>query len=120
MPHVLPSPRPVPKKVGIIILELISFNMLDASRTSFELVPLLLHPIPVGRLAFGDSSALCRLCMMGIPVLNVLGILLLEIGAEQSRAVTSILKRSGHWSGIQVFLDFAGLARIVQAERKGA
>jgi hypothetical protein len=80
MRHVLPSPRPVPKKVRVIYLKLIIVNSLDASRTSFELIPLPLHPIPIGRLALGDSSILRWLCMVGMPVLCILGILLPEIG----------------------------------------
>ncbi len=53
-------------------------------------------------------------------VLSPDGILLLEIGAEQAHAVTTLFRQSGFWDQIQVFRDFSGLPRIVQARRKGA
>jgi release factor glutamine methyltransferase len=53
-------------------------------------------------------------------VLSPRGILLLEIGAGQSRDVIQLLRQSGEWVDIKVFSDLSGLPRIAQAERKGA
>jgi release factor glutamine methyltransferase len=47
------------------------------------------------------------------------GVLLLEIGADQSPDVIRILESEKTWEKIQVFRDLAGLPRIVQAYRQG-
>ena len=69
-----------------------------------------------------DGLRLIEPCIeQAIDVLHPGGILLLEIGAEQSSSGHGVsLKRTGRWTDIQVFRDFAGLPRIVQARRKGA
>lgn len=51
-------------------------------------------------------------------ILEPNGILLLEIGSEQSQAVATLLGRNGAWIDTQIFRDFAGLPRIVQSRRK--
>src|SRR5205814_1584287 len=52
-------------------------------------------------------------------VLKPGGMLLLEIGSTQSRAVAELFKQSGVWSDTLIFRDLAGLPRIVQSRRKG-
>ncbi len=51
-------------------------------------------------------------------VLSPGGFLLLEIGFEQSKSITRLLEQAGKWNNVQMFRDFAGLPRIIQAERK--
>jgi release factor glutamine methyltransferase len=46
------------------------------------------------------------------------GVLLLEIGADQSADVVRILEEGKKWEKIHIFRDLAGLPRIVQAYRK--
>jgi len=53
-------------------------------------------------------------------VLRSGGYLLLEIGADQALPVAALLQRQSHWTDVQVFCDFAGLPRIVQARRSAA
>jgi release factor glutamine methyltransferase len=63
-----------------------------------------------------DGLRLIEPCIhQAFTVLEPGGILLLEIGADQSRAVVELLRQSKVWSNVQVFLDLAGLPRIVQA-----
>jgi len=59
-----------------------------------------------------------RLIDQAINALSAKGILLLEIGAEQSTEVTRKLVSSGAWENIQMFRDLAGLPRIIQSIRK--
>jgi release factor glutamine methyltransferase len=46
------------------------------------------------------------------------GVLLLEIGADQSQAVMAILAQSAVWADRRIFIDLAGHPRILQARRK--
>lgn len=65
-----------------------------------------------------DGLRLIEPCIeQAAEVLHPHGMLLLEIGADQSQDVASILKKHGSWSDIQVFRDLAGLPRLIQAER---
>jgi release factor glutamine methyltransferase len=47
------------------------------------------------------------------------GVLLLEIGADQSADVANFLERNKVWINTQIFRDLSGLPRIVQTHRKG-
>ena len=45
------------------------------------------------------------------------GVLALEIGHDQGKAVTKLLEESGMYKDIEVFKDLAGLDRVITAER---
>jgi len=47
------------------------------------------------------------------------GVLLLEIGADQSKKVVQLLNQENAWEDIRVFRDLAGLPRIVQSRKSG-
>ncbi len=47
------------------------------------------------------------------------GMILLEIGAEQSKGVRTLLEEGHVWDDIRIFSDFSGLPRIAQARKRG-
>jgi len=67
-----------------------------------------------------DGLRYIRPCVrQAADVLRPGGCLLLEIGADQARAVTGLIERQSDWTEIQVFRDLSGLPRIVQCRKRG-
>jgi release factor glutamine methyltransferase len=68
-----------------------------------------------------DGLDIVRRLVSGAPTwLREGGLLALEVGAGQARAVEGLLEGSGGWEGITVRADLTGRERIVTAERSGA
>jgi len=67
-----------------------------------------------------DGLRLIARCVKQAPsMLRDGGVLLLEIGAAQSKAVTELFADDTVWEDVRMFRDFTGLPRIMQAHRTG-
>jgi release factor glutamine methyltransferase len=67
-----------------------------------------------------DGLRLIEPCILeAADILEPGGVLLLEIGADQSRDIAALLERTRVWINTQIFRDLAGLPRIVQTQKKG-
>jgi release factor glutamine methyltransferase len=50
-------------------------------------------------------------------VLNKSGWLFMEIGADQKEEVLEIFNKNGQYDNLKIYLDFAGLPRVLQARK---
>jgi release factor glutamine methyltransferase len=67
-----------------------------------------------------DGLQLIGPCIRQSPdVLSAGGVLLLEIGFDQSTEVMALFKKDGRWEDIRIFNDLSGLPRIAQARKRG-
>jgi release factor glutamine methyltransferase len=83
------------------------------------------HSLPQEIKDYEPSGALCggedglelirRLIASGSEVLVPGGVLLLEVGWQQARAVQEMSRQQGHFSATGVYHDLAGIERVVWA-----
>lgn len=74
---------------------------------------------PVGALCGGeDGLALIRRLIPSLPdILAPGGTLLLEVGWQQATTVVNLVRQQAHFGAVGVYHDFAGIERIVWAQR---
>jgi release factor glutamine methyltransferase len=97
---------PLPKKVDIIVANLPYVNKDEAVQNTFE---------PAAALDGGadGTDVIKRLCAMSKDKLNKGGVILLEIGYGQSKALTTYIKQVLPEAQVEISLDLAGIERVL-------
>ena len=97
---------PLPKKVDIIVANLPYVNKDEAVQNTFE---------PAAALdgCADGTDVIKRLCAMSKDKLNKGGVILLEIGYGQSKALTTYIKQVLPEAQVEISLDLAGIERVL-------